>query len=263
MNNDSYVCLCGPMDALLARSDDQGVRRQRTTVIASSRIPIRKESSFMRGYWLPVSWVLALSGCAAVSERNADSFTLSALAGQNITYQISEPASFLLTTPENSAVLMGRVAVYIRDGKKTLVDNNITDPAEALARGVANELERAYTTRLIAPRPDTAAGAAAAQGAGAARYSIQAASTNWGLFFSGKDKTQSGLLYMATVELKDLQNNTVIAATTCRPDSAAINDLRPRSAWMANQANAIKDALKTAVDQCVHAFKTKALAITN
>ena len=207
----------------------------------------------MRSIFALLAVAAAVSGCASVSHNVADKGTLTALAGQAVTYTIAEPASFVLSTPENNRVPLMRVSLMIKEGAQVLADNNIPDPAVAIANGIAQQLAQNYKTRLVPP--------AATPAASGARVSIDVKTTNWGLFYTGADNGKYGLVTSMTVQLVDIPKGSVIAGGTCKPGSASSIPTHGRDELLANGAAVLKAELNRVVTNCVDFISKQVLAL--
>lgn len=188
-----------------------------------------------------------ISGCAAVGTTVAEKGSLTRLKGQTVTLKVDEPSGFILSTPETNRTYL-RAVVMVREGNALVRTNNVGDPANGIATGVAQKLRDAYGVTLA---PATTAA-----------YSINVQTTNWGLFLTGSDKNKFGVLYMATFQLVDLKKGSVVASGNCKPDEGAgPRIVADKEQLLSLSAQGLKNALGQSVNACVQHISNQILAM--
>lgn len=187
-----------------------------------------------------------ISGCASVSTVVPSKAELARLQGQTVAVKTGEATSFVLSTPENNRSFM-RAATMTREGNEIVATNRVADPAQAIAVGVAQRLEKAYGTQT-------------GLGEAPSKFVLETKTTNWGLFFTDGDKSKYGVVYSATFRLIDIQRGAVVASVYCVPRKvhAAIAE---RSAFLDQSAQGLKQALAQASEECVQSIANQVLSM--
>lgn len=187
-----------------------------------------------------------ISGCASVSTVVPTKAELARLQGQTVAVKTGEATSFVLSTPENNRSFM-RAATMTREGNDIVASNRVADPAQAIAAGVAQRLEKVY-------------GSQTSLGGTPAKFVLEAKTTNWGLFFTDGDKSKYGVVYSATFRLIDAQRGAVVASVYCVPRKVHAV-IAERSAFLEQSAQGLKQALAQASEECVQNIANQVLSM--
>ncbi len=187
-----------------------------------------------------------ISGCASVNTVVPTKADLARLQGQTLAVKTGEPSSFVLSTPENNRSFM-RAATMTREGNEIVANSRVPDPAQAIAVGVAQRLEKAY-------------GSQTSLGSAPAKWTLEVKTTNWGLFFTDSDKTKYGVVYSATFRLIDTQRGAVVASFYCVPRKVHAT-IAERGVFLDQSAQGLKNALSQVSEECVKTITNEVLSM--
>jgi len=212
---------------------------------------------------------LAIAGVCAVmlagSHRLPDIVqapALDAYQGQPLTLIVHKKASFLAMTSGKAAFAMFGALAALSEGDKVVKDNNIADPAGAIADRIGTEL----AGRLKTPAPVTVSEfdedsntdiAKAAGGKGLAFY-VEA--VGWGFSYYSTSWGHYHVNYDARMRLVDAATGQTIAQAPCKYETG--EDGAPDyDTMMADNAAFIKKVMASAADSCVAVVEDKMLGI--
>ena len=187
-----------------------------------------------------------VSGCASVNTVVPTKADLARLQGQTLAVKTGEPTSFVLSTPENNRSFM-RAATMTREGNELVANNGVRDPAQAIAIGVAQRLEKAYGSQTMV-------------GSGPAKFALEVKTTNWGLFFTEGDKNKYGVVYSATFRLLDTQRGAVVASLYCVPRKVHAT-IAERGYFVEQSAGGLKNAMDQISEECVQSIANQVLSM--
>lgn len=207
---------------------------------------------------------IAISGCASFNKQAIDAKTVANIKGQTVTYTNRDKPDFAAMTAGKAAfALIGAVAM-ISEGNNIISTNNISDPANIIAMGLAKELEVAHNVRLVAPPTKVDATDVAqivSRVNGAARFVIDAQTINWSFAYFPTDWTHYRVIYTAKARLIDAQTKAVVAESFCKhiPESNA--NAPTYDELVGNQAAGLKAQLKMIANECINSMKTQMLSL--
>jgi hypothetical protein len=178
---------------------------------------------------------LALGGCASVKPEQAPSEAVDALKGQPLT-------AVTYTRPDFSAMTYGRAAiggliggaVMISEGNAVVKDNDIPDPAVAIAARPAKLDDEVSLSR----------------DAGHKGVLLDVETINWMFVYYPLDWTHYRIMYVGRARLIDANAGKRIAQAPCVYQS---DDKTPPTydQMMADKAALLKNMLAAAADSCV------------
>lgn len=214
------------------------------------------------------SFILAiavtLSGCAPLNKQTITTKSLADMRGQTITYTARKKPDFSAATAGKAVFGMLGAFSMISEGNAIIARNNVADPADTIATGLAKELETVYGTRLVTPPArvgDDDPSRIAASVNGAARFVIDAQTVNWSFGYFPTDWTHYRVIYTAKARLIDTQTRAVIAQGFCKhfPDNSPTAPTY--DALLANEAARLKAELNAVAIECVKSMKVQMLSL--
>ncbi len=216
----------------------------------------------MRNILLIGLLVTGLPSCGTINKQRIDAQSLAALKGQTVIYTTREKPNFTASTPTKSMLGLLGAAAMASEGNSIVAANNIADPAEAIANGLAIALNELHDTRLIMPpiavnTEDPAKIAAKANGV--ARFIIDVETEIWGVGFIKNDKKRYTPVYLAHVRLINTQTKTVIAEERCGMGFGEAPTTYDE--MLANEALIIKKAFAANAKECVKGLKAEMLSL--
>lgn len=207
---------------------------------------------------------ISLTGCASVNKQAISSKSVSEIKNQTITYTARKKPDFAAMTAGKAAFAMLGAVAMISEGNSIIANNNVPDPADAIAVGIAKALENSHGARLVTPPIPAEADEASqivARVNGGTRYVIDAQTINWSFVYFPTDWTHYRVIYTAKARLIDAMTKEVVAEGFCKhiPENSA--NAPTYDELLANQASRLKSELATAAGVCVQSLKTEMLAL--
>lgn len=199
-----------------------------------------------------------LSGCATKTvplNPNAGS----AYRGKSITYAIHE-------TPDFSAMTAGMAtfggiggAAMVGKGNKIIRENEVPDPARAIAAVLVNDLATEYGLLVMLPNKKTHAknpeGIASDYRESDLVLDVQ--TFNWGFAYFPLDWNNYRILYVCKLKLIDTEKQTVLAVGKFKYDSKDSGVYPSYDQLMNNKAEGLKMELKKAEEKCIADFRKR------
>lgn len=218
----------------------------------------------MKKILLIVAAAVISTGCASVSKVPMAAATGSAMKEQTVTQTARPKPAFTAMTAGKAAFGMLGAMAMISAGNDIIAGNQVADPADEIARGLADALKTSRGAR-IAPGAtsvsvDDPAAISAAVG-GAAKYVLDVQTVGWSFGYFPTDWTHYRVMYTAKARLIDTTSKSVVAEGGCSrmPDTNAgaptYNEL------MADNAARLKKELSIAAGICTSQLKTEMLAL--
>jgi hypothetical protein len=207
---------------------------------------------------------IALTGCVTVNKRAIDDKAAAQIKSQTVTYTTRKKPDFSATTAGKAGFGLFGAAAMISAGKRIIESNNVADPADTIALGLAKALEGAHGTQLVTPPTSVAtddAAKIAASSNSRSKYIIDAQTINWSFVYFPTDWSHYRVIYSAKARLIDAQTKAVLAEGACKrvPES---NTAAPTyDELLANEATRLKSELAAAADECVKTLKAEMLAL--
>lgn len=208
--------------------------------------------------------IVVLSGCTTVNRQIIGNNTITALKSQTVTYTTRKTPDFSAMTAGKAAfALVGAVAM-ISEGNSIVSKNNISDPADSIAIGLAKALEEAHGSRLATPpiSVDTDdATQIAARTNGTTRFVIDAKTINWSFGYFPTNWSHYRVIYTAKVRLIDTQTKAAVAEGFCKRIPETNTNAPTYDQLLSNQAALLKQELATAANECVKTLRTEMLSL--
>jgi hypothetical protein len=187
-------------------------------------VPLLETS--MNNWILPVSAAILLSGCVSTATRTIEAQAASALRNQSVVRTARSMPDFSEMTPAKAAVGLVGALMMSTEGNKTVMMNQITDPADAIANALLDAMQSAQGAQVLASplridseEPERIAALAK----GKARYVLDVRTIMWQMAYFPTDWTHYRVLYTAKARLIDVDNKSVVAEAFCKqiPESNA------------------------------------------
>ena len=209
---------------------------------------------------VPVIVCLLIVGCASVPTQQASQDTLLSLKGKNVTVvQRETPAFVAMTSGKGMFALVG-VSAAVVAGNKLVKENQIQDPAKAIAETLAQDLSIEHGIRVtgrssaVASSDDVADIVQLAHGND---YALDVVTHGWSYMYDGFTFSDYFVGYSSRLRLIDVNTSQVVASTKCAYDSkTAGKPAVSHDTLMQNDAAYIKQELAQATDACVEQFSS-------
>jgi hypothetical protein len=202
---------------------------------------------------------LAAPCYAATAAQPLDAAVAEALRGQPVTYVARPAAPLSSMTPGNSAFGLLGALMNSADGDKLVRENQLQDPAPALAQALLKTLASSLGAQPL-PEPvngdrDSAA-ELAAQG-GTARYLLDV-KTQWSMRYFSLDWKHYNVIYGARVRLIDVAARSVVAEMDCERESGKAN-APSYDELMAKQGARLKREMAIGANTCLQTVRSAML----
>jgi hypothetical protein len=180
----------------------------------------------MNKWILPIAAAMLLSGCVSTATKTIDAQAMSAVRHQSVVRTARDMPDFGEMTPAKVTFGMIGAALMISEGNKTVANNNIADPAVAIADALLGAMQTAHGTQIVASpvRIDNEDPARIAELAkGKARYVLDVRTLMWQMMYFPTDWTHYQVMYTVKARLIDVDARTVVAEAFCKqlPESNA------------------------------------------
>jgi hypothetical protein len=205
------------------------------------------------------------TGCATVSKQPMAVEVGSAMKEQTLTHTVrSKKQDFVANSyGKNALGILGAFSA-ISEGNQIIANNQVADPADEIARGLADALQASRGAKIaggpINVDADSPAAIAAAAG-GKAKYVLDVQTLVWNLLYFPTDMTHYRVIYTARARLIDTASNAVVAEGGCKRWPESNTDAPTYDQLVANNAALLKKELSIAASECVATLKTEMLAL--
>jgi len=201
--------------------------------------------------------VLALSGCASVRNQPMDQKAAAAIKGQPVTYttRVERPSFTAMTAGKAAFAILGAAAM-ISEGNDIISSNNVPDPADAIASGLAQALQTSHGATL-SPAVNVVGndlGNLVAK-AGAAKYVVDVETVQWMFAYFPTDWSHYYVMYAAKARLIDTATKDVVAEGLCTQSTKDNPGAPSYDELVGNGAKRLKSVLADAASACVQQFK--------
>jgi hypothetical protein len=172
----------------------------------------------------PAVVAVLLAGCGSIPTRTIDAQTASAVRNQSVLLTAREKPGFMATSATNVAFGYLGVAASYAEGKKLIADNNVADPADAIAAALSEAMHATHGAQLVAQplKVETTDPARIAELAkGKARFVLDVWTANWNFMYFPTNWTHYRVQYVTGARLIDVESQRVVAEAECQqlPDS--------------------------------------------
>ena len=208
--------------------------------------------------------VTMISGCVSFKNQVIDTKSVTEIKGQTITYTVRKKPDFAATTAGKAAFALLGAAAMISEGNKIIASNNVPDPADVIATGLANTLENAYGVQLVTPPTEVNANDEAQVAAsinGKAKFIIDVQTVHWSFGYFPTDWTHYRVIYTAKARLIDAQSKAVVAEGFCKHIPTSNIGAPTYDELLANEAAMLKRELNSIASECVSSMKTQMLSL--
>ncbi|WP_428647056.1 hypothetical protein [Roseibium sp.] len=202
---------------------------------------------------------LLTAGCVS-STQPLSSGDRGGLTGKTIAMTTRGSPAFLAMTAGKGMFAVAGVAVAAASGNELVRNNNIADPTEAIAQGVAAAYGAAYDMQVVEPvnTVSTSDISAIVKASGGANYVLDVASLGWGYTYLGFNFNQFRVGYTVNMRVIDASTGKVISTDSCIYDPKKMG--KPavsHDELLADGAAYIKKELADATRLCVQKFSPK------
>jgi hypothetical protein len=205
-----------------------------------------------------------LSGCAAPQPQRIDPRAIDGLREQTASTSTREVPGFVALTATKAAFALAGGLVALSEGNRLIAENQVADPAVAIAAGLRLSLEQKYGMRftdtpvpLSSDDPESIAKAVA----GKTRYMLDVRSEGWSFGYFPTDWTHYRVMYGARARLIDTETKTVIAEGVCRHAPESNEGAPTYDQLLDNKAMLLKQTLTTIATGCVTRMNAEMLAL--
>jgi hypothetical protein len=204
-----------------------------------------------------------LAGCVSVEHIPLETGAAQTLRGREVAVASREQPDFAAMTPAKAALGLIGGAMMVEAGKQVVEENNVQDPAHAIAQAIAAELKDTHQLRLatnaISVNSDDAAQIAKENSGGDLLLDVR--TINWGYSYFPTTWNRYRVFYTARVRLIDLKSAKVIAEGFCSRMPEETPDAPTGDELLANGAEVLKRELKTAADTCLEHYRASTFAL--
>lgn len=199
---------------------------------------------------------LVLTGCTSLQQIALDSAGAASLKGQSITHTVRKMPPFQIMGMD--------IKTTLGEGDALIKDNQIPDPADAIASELLATLGSAHGARpsqsVLPLDTDEVDGIAATAGA-SVRYVVDVQTLNWFAWYFPYDWTHYRLIYIARARVIDVQSRKVIAESSCNLVPSDPEGAPSYKELVGNGAAGLKKELAVASKACLATLKEKMLAL--
>ncbi|MBN2785359.1 MAG: hypothetical protein JXR25_11065 [Pontiellaceae bacterium] len=202
--------------------------------------------------------VLSLSGCATKTVQLTSSVG-GAYRGKSITYAVHETPDFSAMTADKAMFGgIGGVAM-VSKGNKIIRENDVADPAIAIASSLIRDLAVRYNLVVMPPRQktDSKKPAELAKEYGYADLVLDVQTFNWGFSYLPMDWDSYRILYFSRLKLIDTNTAKVIASGAFKYDSKDRGFTPSYGQLTNNKAEGLKMGLKKAETACIQDYRDR------
>jgi len=207
---------------------------------------------------------MSITGCTTFNKQTIDSKSATEIKKQTVAYTTRKKPDFTAMTAGKAAFAVIGAIAMINEGNSIVASNNIPDPADAIAAGLAKALNTAHGARLVTPPVSIETDEASqiiARANGVARYVLDVQTTNWSFAYFPGDWSHYRVIYFAKARLIDTQTKQVVAEGMCKRVPESITDAPTYDELLARQAARLKSELVAATGECVQVLKKEMLAL--
>jgi hypothetical protein len=210
-----------------------------------------------------VSLAMLFTGCASVNKVPMTAQTASSLKQQTLTHTTRARPDFAAITAAKASFAMVGAFAMISDGNNIVKTNDVADPANTIAAGLAKALAESHGVKVSAPAAVTSNDAAeiAAAVKDKASYVLDVQTVNWSFAYFPTDWTHYRVMYAARARLIDTATKNIVAEGACSrvPDTNV--NAPTYDQLTANSAALLKQELALAAGACVTSLKAEMLSI--
>lgn len=217
----------------------------------------------MKKILILISFALLFTGCASVTKVPMSAQTANSLKQQTLTHTTRAKPDFAAMTAAKATFAVVGAFAMIADGNNIVKTNNVADPAEAIAAGLANALTESHGVKVSAPAAVTSNDAAeiAAAAKDKASYVLDVQTLGWSFAYFPTDWTHYRVMYSARARLIDTATKAVVAEGACSRVPQTNVNAPTYDQLTANSAALLKQELALAAGACVASLKAEMLSI--
>ncbi|NNF67041.1 MAG: hypothetical protein HKM98_05990 [Gammaproteobacteria bacterium] len=197
-------------------------------------------------------------GCASVPTQTVSQDTLSSMSGKNVTVVQRETPAFVAMTSGKGMFALAGAGAAIMAGNKLVKEQQIQDPAKAIAESLAQELSYTHGVRVTGPTSNVASSddvADIVQLAQGNDYALDVVTHGWSYMYDGFKFSDYYVGYSSRLRLIDVNTSQVVASTKCAYDSkTAGKPAVSHDTLVEDDAAYIKQELAQATESCVQQF---------
>ncbi len=200
---------------------------------------------------------LLLSACAGTPSVPVSADALDSMRGKSLVLVHRESPSFVAMTSGKGMFAVAGVGAAVAAGNKMVEENDISDPAMAISRGLAQDLATEFGISLsgetaLAESDSVDRLVALAQGSD---YALDVVTKGWTYIYDGFNFDDYFVGYSSELRLIDVNTGQVLSSGFCAYDAkAAGKGPVTHEALIANGAAYVKRELADAADICTREF---------
>lgn len=205
--------------------------------------------------------VALVSGCVSVQEVPLASDAAEGLRGREATIAVRDLPDFAAFTPGKAALGPFGAAATIDTGNRIIQENQVEDPAVAIAQTLAAELAQRHAVR-VASEPVRIASddvRALAKSHPKTDLLVDVRTIHWSYVYYPTDWARYRVLYTARVRLIDLKRAAVVAEGVCSRVPEEVANAPSEDDLLANEAERLKRELQLGAQMCLEHFRTATL----
>lgn len=218
----------------------------------------------MKNMILMLMAAVMMSGCASLNKQAIDKNAVKSLKDKTVTHTVREKPDFAAMTADKAAFALIGAMAMISAGNEIVKENDIADPADAIAAGLANALEANHGSRFVNTPvmvSDDEPELIAASAKGTANYIIDTQTINWSFGYFPTDWTHYRVIYVAKARLIDVESKSVVAEGYCKQTPEDSENAPTYDELLADKATLLKKTLSQAAEQCVASLKAEMLTL--
>lgn len=169
---------------------------------------------------------MLLTGCVSTATKTIDVRAASAIRNQSVVHTARDMPDFGEMTPAKATFGLIGAAMMISEGNKTVMMNQIADPAVAISDSLLHAMQASQGVQVVTSpvRIDSEDPARIAELAkGRARFVLDVRTLMWQMMYFPTDWTHYRVVYTAKARLIDVDAKNVVAEAFCKqlPESNA------------------------------------------
>ncbi len=207
---------------------------------------------------------IVLSGCVSTKNLQISQQDLKQINPNHVALTSREKPNFSAITAGKAMFALLGAAAMISAGNDIVEENKIEDPASYIQAELARELNKNYGFKIDeseTKKVATSKGSKIAQLFPKSDLVLDIETINWSFAYFPTDWDNYRVIYSAKLRLIDTKSKNTIAEGFCsrvpeEDDSAPSHD-----ELLANNAERLKQELRSAANKCISEFKSNVLSI--
>jgi hypothetical protein len=207
--------------------------------------------------------VAATAGCVSVQHLPMDAASADSMKGKEMVLAERPRPDFAAMTPTKA--MFGAIggAAMVGEGNDIVKANAVQDPAIYIGESLAEALGTRYSIRRSPKGVPVVTDETAdlAKVGAASDLALDVRTINWSMAYYPTSWGKYRVIYSARLRLLDTKSGKVLAEGGCARVPDEIATAPSYDELLANNAERLKQELRTAAEFCVNEFRTKTLAL--